>query len=169
MRAEIGEVGEDIGTGDVGAASAADEVEDGATAASGAVDLDFGVADLDFGELQLVGLIGKVEVGEVDKSRSDRSDLLLCCFLCFLFASTLARSAYLWAKRAAMEDADDNANSDFVDVEDVAEFGSAAVEDADDSFAASKYLASKYLDANDGTGGVDDVVVQGAVEDVGEY
>jgi len=52
-------------------------------------------------------------------------------------------------------------------VEDVAEFGSAAVEDADDSFAASKYLA--FVDASDGTDGVDDVVVGDAVEDVGGY
>ena len=63
-----------------------------------------------------------------------------------------------------MKDADDSSNSDFVDVEDVAEVGSAAVETADDSFAASKYLA--FVDANDGTGGIDDVVVEGAVEDV---
>ena len=114
-----------------------------------------------------MGLFERLEIGEVDESCSDRSDLLLCCFLIFLVASTLARSAYLWAKRAAVEDADDNSDSDFVDVEEVAEVGSAAVEDADDSFAASKYLA--FVDASDGTDGVDDVVVEDAVEDAGEY
>jgi len=102
-----------------------------------------------------------------DEDVDDDEEGFVAFKLCFLIASSLARSAYLWAKRAAVEDADDNCNSDFVDVEDVAEFGSAAVEDADDSFAASKYLA--FVDASDGTDGVDDVVVEDAVEDVGEY
>ena len=166
LKVEIVDVDEDIGIDDAGAASAADEVEDGATTASGAVDLIIDVADLDFGEFFIVGLFERVEIGEVDEYDSDCSDALLL-LLCFLFASTLACSAYLCAKRAAVEDADDNANSDFVDVVDVAEFGSADVEDADDSFAASKYLA--FVDASDGTDGVDDVVVEDAVEDVGEY
>ena len=65
-----------------------------------------------------------------------------------------------------MEDVDDNSNSDFVDVEDAAEVGSAAVEDADDSFAASKYLA--FVDASDGTDGVDVVVVEDVERDAGE-
>ena len=38
LKVEIVDVDEDIGTDDAGAASAADEVEDGATTASGAVD-----------------------------------------------------------------------------------------------------------------------------------
>ena len=118
MRAEIGEVGEDIGTGDVGAAGAADEVEDGATTASGAVDLDIDVADLDFGEFFIVGLFERVEIGEVDESRSDRSDLLLCCFLCFLHASNLARCDAVLSILARSDDfSKDNYDSDFVDVD----------------------------------------------------
>jgi len=49
-------------------------------------------------------------------------------------------------------------------VEDVACWESA--DGADDSFAASKYIA--FVDANDGNDGFDDVGVEDAVEGVGE-
>ena len=80
-RVEIVDVDEDIGTDDASAASAADEVEDGATTASGAVDLDIGVADLDFGELRLVRLFERADFGEVDEDGSDRSCSLILLLL----------------------------------------------------------------------------------------
>jgi len=94
--------------------------DDSNAASDGAVfelaEVKFGLVE--FSDFRLVGLFERVEIDEVDEGRSNRFDLLLCCFLCFLHASNLARCDAVLSILVRSDDfSNDNSDSDFVDVD----------------------------------------------------